>query len=494
MSSTAPSESDGDLTIKAIDETTPLLTMAAKGPIAEPAEEHIQNTNSQDEENEKPLPLGQILLLCYARLVEPIAFFSIFPYINEMIYILGDIPEADVGFYSGLIESLFSFTQMCVMLGWGRASDRFGRKPVLVFSMLGVTIATALFGLSKTVWQMILFRCFAGMFAGTIITIRTMITEHSTRKTQARAFSFFAFAGNIGIFIGPLIGGALSNPTKQYPAVFGNIQFFKNYPYALPTFVAGGIGATATIISVLFVEETLHQKDSNDDTSKAPPMSTWKIAKHPGVGIVLGLHSHIALLAFAYTAILPVFLFEPIELGGAQLSPPQISAVMGLGGLSQAIWLLIAFPYLQHRIGTVGVLRMCSIAWPFFFAACPLCSIFLQHHLMAPFWTLGSIALVVGSGVAMAFTGVQLALNDISPSYETLGTLNALALTLSSGIRAVTPALATSLVAAGIRTQILNGYLAWLVLIVLALALCVVVRWLPTKAEGKLKKRDTDEA
>ena len=95
---------------------------------------------------------------------------------------------------------------MLLMISWGHAADRLGRKPVLVFSLAGVSVATALFGLSKTIWQMILFRCLAGIFAGSIVTIRTMISENSTHQTQARAFSFFAFTGNLGIFIGPLIG------------------------------------------------------------------------------------------------------------------------------------------------------------------------------------------------------------------------------------------------------------------------------------------------
>jgi hypothetical protein len=102
--------------------------------------------------------------------------------------------------------------------------------------------------------------------------------------------------------------------------------------------------------------------------------------------------------------VVPVFLFEPIKLGGAHFSPPQISIVLGAGGFFQALWLLIAFPRLQHRFGTVGVLRACSIAWPFFFTACPLCNMFLRHHLTVPFWIVGPVALVVGSGVAMAFS------------------------------------------------------------------------------------------
>lgn len=104
-----------------------------------------------------------------------------------------------VGFYSGLIKSLFSLTQMLLIRG--RAADRFGRKPVLVFSLVGCSIAVGCFGMAKHVWQMILFRCLAGVFSGTIVTIRTMLSELSTPTTQARVFSFFAFSGNVGIFV-----------------------------------------------------------------------------------------------------------------------------------------------------------------------------------------------------------------------------------------------------------------------------------------------------
>lgn len=55
------------------------------------------------------------------------------------------------------------------MIFWGRLADRFGRKPVLVGSLSGVAFAVALFGFSKTIWQMIILRCFAGVFAGTIV-------------------------------------------------------------------------------------------------------------------------------------------------------------------------------------------------------------------------------------------------------------------------------------------------------------------------------------
>jgi len=80
-------------------------------------------------------PKVQILLLCYARLMEPLAFYSIFPYIAQMTQHVGQLPESDIGFYSGLFESLFSAVQATVLIFWGSMADRVGGKTVLVYSL-----------------------------------------------------------------------------------------------------------------------------------------------------------------------------------------------------------------------------------------------------------------------------------------------------------------------------------------------------------------------
>ncbi|KAI0393444.1 MFS general substrate transporter [Xylariaceae sp. FL0594] len=520
--STAPpmreEEEDGIMSASAsASETTPLLASSTAPVTAagdpEDAKAIVTSTSSQP--SSKPLPKLQIFLLCYARLIEPVAFFSIFPYINQMVLANGhgSIAEKDMGFYSGLIESLFSLTQMLVMVFWGRAADRVGRKPVLVFSLLGVVIATALFGLAKSITQMILFRCLAGVFAGTIVTIRAMISEHSTKETQARAFSWFAFAGNLGILTGPLLGGALADPAGQYPgSVFGRIAFFKTYPYALSSFVVAGVGFTAFVTSALFVEETLHIKraspsapkttrssDGNSDgnneaasqsSKPAAPTSTRALLRSPGVGIVLYNYGHVMLLAYAYTAIVPVFWSTSVSLGGLGLTPLQISLFMGLNGLSQAIWVLVFFPPLQHRIGTNGVMRACGTAYPVSMAVMPCLNAILRLGSPASktvFYVFGSLLWLVFPGVSMAFTAVQLALNDVSPSHETLGMLNALALTLISGLRSFSPALFASLFALGAGNQLLGGYFIWLVMTVLAAGFTVATRFLPEAGEDAVE-------
>ncbi|KAK8227246.1 MFS transporter, partial [Phyllosticta capitalensis] len=440
--------------------------------------------DSDDDDDDRPLPTGQLFLVCYARFVEPIAFFCIFPFINKMIMDTGDVKEEDLGFYSGLIESLFSFTQMLVMIPWGRAADRVGRKPVLLFSMTGIALSISIFGMAKSFWQMVLFRCMAGVFGGVIVTVRAMISEMSTPQTQARAFSWFSTSSNIGIMLGPLIGGALTNPADQLPSLFGNSRFLREYPYSLPGFVIGGIAWTALLANAFFTKETLKRKTAGGATNEAKPMSTWEVLRAPGVGTVLMLYFWTMILALSFTAVLPVFLFTRPELGGYGFSPVQISLYMALLGISQTLWVLLVFPPLQRRYSTGAVFRGCALAWPAMFVAYPLASVLLRLHYVRAFWTVAIANGVVGSGVAMAYTCSTLTLNDISPSPATLGTLNAVALSLGSGIRAFAPAAFASFYAVGVRGHLLGGYLVWVVFVLIAAGFAVAIRWLPAKSEG----------
>ncbi len=176
---------------------------------------------------------------------------------------------------------------------------------------------------------------------------------------------------------------------------------------------------------------------------------------------------------------MPVFYFTPVHLGGFGFSPLKISAFMGLGGLAQSLWLLVAFPWLQARFGTKWVIRLCAIAYPPFFALYPVFNVLLRYDLKAVFWATAPVAMVVGVGVSMSFTAVILILNDVSPGPDVLGTLNALALTLVSGLRAFSPALFASLFATSVRSGVLGGHLIWILMIILALGFTVVSQWVP---------------
>lgn len=447
------------------------------------------------------LPRLQMALLCLARLVEPIAFFSIFPFITQMVQRNGQLPDSDVGFFSGLAESAFSLAQMAVLVLWGRLADRVGRKPILIYSLAGMSIAPALFGLAESIGQMILFRCLAGFFSGSSLVIRTMIGDHSSPTTQAVAFGWFSFAGNVGIFIGPIIGGVLADPAQQYPSLFAGSSFFLRYPYSLPGFVVGAISATTALLSVFFLKETLKTSpkhvqgeefspsggasDFRSGASSARQRTILQLLSAPGVLVVLWTYGHVMFLAFAFAALLLIHLFTPVSLGGIGLTSFHISLFITLQGGSQALWLLLVFPKLQRRFGTTALLRACALGYPAVFLVYMFMNDLLRlgqgiAQARPLVWLLGALALLVGPAVSMSMTAVQLAINDVSPDPRLLGTLNALALTVSSANRCVVPGLWTAIYAVGIRGQLLAGHLAWVLLIPISAALFLVVGWLPS--------------
>jgi hypothetical protein len=144
----------------------------------------------------------------------------------------------------------------------------------------------------------------------------------------------------------------MAKPAEQYPGIFGGSQFLINYPYALPTFFTGAVAASAMLVCLFLLKETLNRKADTTSGVKNEQMSTWEILGAPGVLSVLYIFTHVMLLGLAFTAVIPVFLFTQPALGGFGFSIQQISILLAVGGASQALWILITFPPLQRRFST----------------------------------------------------------------------------------------------------------------------------------------------
>lgn len=474
-------------------ETTPLLSTenddAHSNSTATPVEGDNENAlGSKASLESHDLPKLQIFLLCFARTMEPIAFFAIFPFIGQMVQRNGNLAESDVGFYSGLIESLFSVIQVFVFILWGRLADSIGRKPVMIITLTGMIVGTMAYTMATTIPQMILFRCLAGVFSGSRLVMRTMLFEHCTPENEARAYSWFAFANNIGTTLGPIIGGVLADPIAQYPQTFKGVIFFERFPYALVGIAISAVGVVGIAATFLFLEETLDTKQETTiptNGANAASQQTYslrELLKAPKVAITIWVYTHSMALAFAVTAIMPIFLFSRVTIGGVGLISSQISAFMAIQGASQALWLILAFPFLQRRYGTKGLSKMCATAYPFFFTGCMLLSVFLRietESSLACAWIIGIMIAVIGPGVTMGLTCAQLAINDASPSSHSLATVNGLSMTSASIMRSFVPGVSTVVFAVGVRGQVLWGYLVWIILIPLAVILRICINYIP---------------
>jgi MFS family permease len=100
-------------------------------------------------------------------------------------------------------------TRLRVGLPWGRLSDFYGRKPMIVCGLLGTVTATSVFGFSTSFTQAILARTGAGLLNGNVGVIRTMVAEMVVERAhQAKAFSVMPVVWSLGSILGPILGGA----------------------------------------------------------------------------------------------------------------------------------------------------------------------------------------------------------------------------------------------------------------------------------------------
>ena len=100
------------------------------------------------------------------------------------------VTEDRIAFWVGVTSASFAFSQFTSGVFWGRAGDRFGRKPVLLFGLMGTLISSLIFGFSKSLPQAIAARCLAGVLNGNVGIMRTLVAEMVPEKElQPRAFS-----------------------------------------------------------------------------------------------------------------------------------------------------------------------------------------------------------------------------------------------------------------------------------------------------------------
>ncbi|KAI0402263.1 major facilitator superfamily domain-containing protein [Xylaria palmicola] len=209
----------------------------------------------------KDLPKrDQLIVITLARLSEPLTQTSLQAYMfYQLQWFDPSLPDAVISSQAGILHASFTAAQFFTAMLWGRIADSrlAGRKTVILIGLLGTLISCLGFGFSTSFYQALLFRSLGGITNGNIGVLRTMISETiREKKYQSRAFLILPMTFNIGVIMGPILGGLLSDPAGSYPGVFGDIEFFKRFPYATPNIVSAVFLGTALLLCWLMLEET----------------------------------------------------------------------------------------------------------------------------------------------------------------------------------------------------------------------------------------------
>ena len=128
----------------------------------------------------------------------------------------------------GLLFASYSIMQLFFSPVLGRLSDKYGRRPVLLISIIGTGLGFLILGFATTLWMLFVGRILDGISGGNISTAQAYIADITTKEDRAKGMGLLGAAFGLGFIFGPAIGGILSRWGIQVPFLFAAGLCFAN--------------------------------------------------------------------------------------------------------------------------------------------------------------------------------------------------------------------------------------------------------------------------
>lgn len=144
-------------------------------------------------------------------LIAPVSPFLVELYVTD--------PEA-LALANGLLFTAYSFFQFIALPGLGALSDRYGRRPVLLISLLGSAVGYFIFGLGGALWVLFLGRIIDGITGANLSAIYAYIADLTPPRDRTRYYGLIGAVSGFGFVVGPAIGGVLGRIGPEAPVFF----------------------------------------------------------------------------------------------------------------------------------------------------------------------------------------------------------------------------------------------------------------------------------
>src|SRR5436309_684909 len=179
-------------------------------------------------------PLTIIFLTIFVNLV---GFGIIIPLLPFYAATFGASP-----FVVGLLFAMFSLAQLIASPALGDLSDRYGRRPVLIFSLAGTVVSFVMLAMAHSIAMLFAARMVDGLSGGNISTARAYVADITEPKDRARAYGILGAAFGLGFIFGPALTGVLA-PIS----------------YTAPIWAAAAVTLVATVVAWWWLPETVHR-------------------------------------------------------------------------------------------------------------------------------------------------------------------------------------------------------------------------------------------
>lgn len=199
-------------------------------------------------------------------LIDVIGLGIILPVLPKLIQQIHGGSISDASRYGGLLTFAYAIMQFLFSPIIGALSDRYGRRPVLLASLLGFGLDYLLMGFAPTIGWLLVGRLIAGLTGASFTTAGAYIADVSTPEKRAQNFGMLGAAFGLGFIIGPVIGGLLG-------------QFGPRVPF----FAAAALAIINAIYGFFILPESLNPENRRSfDWRRANPIGSLRqLGKYP---------------------------------------------------------------------------------------------------------------------------------------------------------------------------------------------------------------------
>jgi len=224
---------------------------------------------------------------------------------------------ANAAKYGGYLLFVYALMQFVFSPILGNLSDRYGRRPVLLLSLLGLTLDYLLMGFAPTIFLLFVGRFLSGIMGAAISTATAYIADISPKENRAQNFGLIGAAVGAGFIVGPVLGGLLGEFGPRVPFFAAAALAFINFVYGM----------------FVLPESLSMRKRRRFEFKRANPIGTLKsLQKFPFVLPFLGVLFFFSLAGQAYPSIWNFFTIERFD-----WTPAQVGYSLGAFGIMFAL-------------------------------------------------------------------------------------------------------------------------------------------------------------
>lgn len=283
-----------------------------------------------------------IFIVCLV-LIDSIGFGIILPVMPKLIISFGEVSLSEASRVGGYLMFTYATMQFFAAPILGNLGDKYGRRPILLFSLAALGLDYLLMATAPTLLWLFIARLISGIASSTFSIAYAYVTDITPQEQRAQRFGMVGAAFGGGFVLGPVIGG-----------------FLGEYGERVPFFAAAGLALINVVYGYFVLGESLAKENRRPfELKRANPVgAVMQLRKYP---VVMGLAFAYFLYMIGHLSLPSTWTYYTIE--KFDWSERDIGLSLGFAGvfmiLVQALLIRWAIPYMgAFRAGVVGMVAI----------------------------------------------------------------------------------------------------------------------------------------